>query len=353
MEFSEFADLPVIDCHAHFKRGVKSLEELVSEGETLIEVIRRGRLRQIYITGEYAGLYLKVKYPGLFYAGGRVPAPYVDGIGRNPVKDWDRYIDELIEVGFDGIGELVSKPAERSRRIPLNSQYYEGFWDKCESAGYAVLCHVADPEEFWDERLIPEWAREKGWGYYHGDFPSKEELYAEMHQILDEHPRLKIVLCHFYFISADLEKAEGFLNQYKNANLDLALGVELMYNISRRRDDWRSFFIKHQDRILFGTDIGVSQTLQEHLDRVWLLRNFLESDEEFYTPETADPLLTRYREPYVGLNLPRHVLWKIYAGNFMRLWGEKPRDVDLEMAIAKCEERGERFIAEALRGLTG
>ena len=92
----------------------------------------------------------------------------------------------------------------------------------------------------------------------------------------------------------------------------------MIYNISRRRDEWREFSIKYQDRIFFGTDIATWQ-IQEAVARIWLVRKFLESDEEFFTPNTADELLTRYEEPFVGLNLPEEVLRKIYAENFMRL----------------------------------
>ena len=125
----------------------------------------------------------------------------------------------------------------------------------------------------------------------------------------------------------------------------------MIYNISRRRDEWREFFIKHQDRIFFGTDIATWQTIQEAVARIWLVRKFLESDEKFFTPNTADELLTRYEEPFVGLNLPEEVLRKIYAENFVRLWGEKPKKVNMDMAIKICEEKGEKTIAEALKNL--
>ncbi len=126
-------------------------------------------------------------------------------------------------------------------------------------------------------------------------------------------------------MSPNLEQADQFLLDYPNANLDLSLGVELMYNISQRRDQYREFFKKHDTRILFGTDIGMSTTLSQHLARIWLIRNFLETNEEFYTIPEADELLTRYQQPYNGLDLPNNSLEKIYSGNFKRLWGETPR----------------------------
>jgi predicted TIM-barrel fold metal-dependent hydrolase len=351
MRFSEFADLHVIDGHVHFGSfgagGVKwSFDELHRLSQSYVDIIRKGKLSGMYVTGEDAGLYLKAKFPNLFYAGGFVPWSGETVSLRN--VNWNKYITMLRRLGFDGVGEMGNKPVLRSKHTPLNSDYYKGFWDECESQGFPVLCHVADPEEFWDEKLAPEWAKKQRWVYYLDDYPMKEELCNEMENILDAHPDLKVVLCHFYFISADLEKAEDFLARYKNAGLDLTLGIELMYNISLRRDDWRTFFIKYQDRIFFGTDIATWQTLQEALDRIWLIRNFLESDEEFFTPQTADRLLTRYEKPFVGLDLPEEALRKIYAGNFQRLWGKKPKKINKELVVKNLIDKGEKVIADAI-----
>jgi len=354
MELSEFAELPVVDCHVHFGEFGAGKAELTDEslrrqGRFIIEVMRKGRLSQIYVTGRYAGLYLKAKYPGMFYAGGFVPWSGETELLK--VSDWNRYVSFLIQIGFDGIGEMGNKPALRRKHEPLDGRYYKGFWEACEELGVPVLCHVADPEEFWDENLAPEWAKSRGWVYYLDDYPTKEELYVEMENVLDAHPNLKVVLCHFYFISNDLERAEQFMNRYENANLDLTLGIELMYNISRRRDEWREFFIKFQDRIFFGTDIATWQTAQEALARIWLIRNFLESGEEFFTPPTADMLLTRYKEPFIGLKLPEGALKKIYCENFKRLWGDEPRPLIIDAVIDALKREGEKEIIKALKSI--
>lgn len=350
MRLSEFIDVPVVDGHVHFGhsgRGKQwSKNELQKQTALFVKIIKKGRLSGMYVSGGDASLYLKTKYPSLFYAGGFVP--WSGNTSSLLDVNWDAYIATLKEMGYEGIGEIGNKPVLRKKHTPLDSSYYKGFWDACESHGFPVLCHVADPEEFWDEKLAPDWAKKQGWVYYLDDYPKKEELYGEMENVLNAHPDLKIVLCHFYFISGDLEAAEDFLGRHKKAGFDLTLGIELMYNISRRRDDWRAFFVKHQDRIFFGTDIASWQTFQEAADRIWLIRNFLESDEEFYTPPTADKLLTKYKEPFVGLKLPEEVLRKILAGNFQRLWGTKPKKVNKEFALKVLRQKGEKAIAEAI-----
>ena len=302
--------------------------ELVQrQGEALTETITHSGLSAMYIFSrkDTSELTIKQQAPDLFYAGGYTP--WSGDTDDFKVDDWDRYIESLIQQGYDGVGEMGSKTVQRSKHTPLDSDYYAGFWDACETHGFPVLCHIGDVEDFWYEEKTPQWAKDRNWGYYKGDYPKLGELYTEIKNVLGEHPHLKITLCHFLFMSPELEKADQFLKDYPNANLDLSLGVELMDNISRRRDDYRDFFKKHDSRILFGTDIGMSTTLPQHLARIWLIRNFLESDEEFYTVPEADELLTRYTKPYLGLNLPRGSLEKINSENFKRLWGEKPRKV--------------------------
>ena len=350
---SELADSRVIDCHVHtwMLRNTLDEESIHGQTEALVEIMEKGRLEALYAFDSLSHfpLYLKARHPGLFYAGGY--APWTGRTDQLPNPDWGSHITRLMELGYDGIGEMGSKPATRDVHVPLDAPYYRGLWEACEDHSFPVLCHIGDVEDFWHEETTPVWAKDRGWGYYHGDYPSLEELYTEIENVLDHHPDLPIVLCHFLFLSPHLERVEEFLDAYPNACLDLSLGVELMYNISRRRDDYREFFIRHDTRILFGTDIGMSTTIPQHIARITMIRRFLESDDEFHTPDTADDLLTRYELPYVGLDLPKSSLEKIYAGNFRRLWGREPKEANIRLAIATCKEEGNNIIPDILKRL--
>jgi predicted TIM-barrel fold metal-dependent hydrolase len=323
LDFSKFKKHSVIDCHVHlWMLRNKVTDQLIQQQETaLLETIKESGIESMYTfsRGDNTSLTLKQNNPIKFYAGGY--APWSGDTDKFKVADWGKYITGLREQGYDGIGEMGSKTVQRSRHTPLDSEYYAEFWEACETQGFPVLCHIGDVEDFWYEEKTPKWAKDRNWGYYNGDYPSLQELYTEIENVLAEHPRLKITFCHFLFMSPEIEKIDQFLTDYPNANLDLSLGVELMYNISMNHEAYREFFKKHDDRILFGSDIGMSKTLTEHLARIWLIRNFLETSEQFHTVPEADELLTRYKEPYQGLNLPKMSLEKIYAANFKRLWG--------------------------------
>ncbi|MCX6649170.1 MAG: amidohydrolase family protein [Candidatus Bathyarchaeota archaeon] len=354
MEFSGFTGVPVVDCHVHPWppwRTDNRLDEAALKAKSLelVETISRGRLSQMHVYGnpDHSALYLKAANPGLFYAGGYAPWSFEAKSWGG--TDWPRYVESLVGLGYDGIGEMGAKPVTRDRHTPLDSPLYEGFWSACEDEGLPVVCHVGDPEEFWSEKQTPAWAKARGWGYYMGDYPALEELYAEVENFLGRHPGVEVVFPHFLFLSPHMERLEDFFTRHPGAYVDLTPGIELVYSISRRRDEWRRFFTRHADRILLGTDIGMSKTVEEHLARVWILRNFLETGDEFYTPASADELLTRYKEPFIGLDLPRVALEKICAGNFRRLWGAKPREVDVKAAASAAEKQGHAGVTEALK----
>ena len=348
--------MPVVDCHVHPWppwMANNKLDEAALKAKSLElgETIRRGRLSQMHVYGnpDHSALYLKAANQGLFYAGGYAPWSFEAKSWKG--KDWTGYIESLIGLGYDGIGEMGAKPTTRDKHTALDSTIYEDFWGACEDLGLPVVCHVGDPEEFWSEEQTPAWAKSRGWGYYRGDYPALEELYTEVENFLTRHQRVTVVFPHFLFLSPHMERLGEFFMSHPNAYIDLTPGIELVYSISRRRDDWRLFFTRHADRILLGTDIGMSKTVEEHLARIWILRNFLETGEEFFTPDSADELLTRYKEPFIGLDLPRMALEKICSGNFHKLWGVKPRGVDVKAVASATEKQGYAGVAKAIKGL--
>jgi predicted TIM-barrel fold metal-dependent hydrolase len=75
-----------------------------------------------------------------------------------------------------------------------------------------------------------------------------------------------------------------------------------LYTLGRQPYSARKFFIKYQDRILFGTDMIPSrQVYQTHF-------RFLETADEYF--EAYDSWPGRHR--IYGLDLPDEVLEKIY-----------------------------------------
>ena len=135
------ADSRVIDCHVHTWMLRKTLNEESIHGQTeaLVEITEKGRLEAMYAFDSltHLPLYLKARHPGLFYAGGF--APWTGRTDQMPAPEWETYIPRLMELGYDGIGEMGSKPATRDVHVPLDSPYYRGFWEACEEHRFPVL----------------------------------------------------------------------------------------------------------------------------------------------------------------------------------------------------------------------
>lgn len=341
----------VIDGHVHLRSMADEASILAIREAT---GIARMALVSIQNPAQGSGLaqslYLKARRPELFFvfaglnhagklSGGRVKAP---GLAEQ--------VEGLVEMGCDGIKMIEGKPTFRQRlNIPATDPYFADYWDRVEALGLPIVWHVNDPEEFWDADKIPGWAKERNWGYGAGDV-QKEQLYAEVDEVLAQHAGLKIILAHFYFLSADLARAGRFFDQHPNVHFDLAPGVEMLYNLSRDPGASRDFVIRYADRIVFGSDLFSNQTVEQGRVRAGLVFRWLESDDTFRVPPEADFLLGPPQDGVIrGMSLPDDVLTKIYHDNFCRLAGERPKPLNVGRAIAECGRLAE--IAAAMSGV--
>ncbi len=317
--------LRFIDCHVHLwtmdkaDRMLDIRRELGFERMNLLSIVdpRRG-------DGNRTVLAAKARHPDAFYAFGGLDHAAASGRSRRAGIPLDEQARRLWQAGCDGIKIIETKPTSRRRLDQaVDGPYYRDFFAFVEAEQAPLLWHVADPEEFWDPRTTPWWAAKHDWGYGPNDVP-KEQLYSEVGRVLDRHPRLKVIFAHMYFLSADLPRLERMMDRYPGVNVDLAPGVEFLFNLSMDVQRTRDFLTRRQDRIFFGTDITDGLTVEEARIRTDLIRRFLQTDEEFSVPSDAEELLQSPGR-ICGLALPQEVLVKIYHGNFARLVGQSPR----------------------------
>jgi predicted TIM-barrel fold metal-dependent hydrolase len=347
MDFSHFADVPVIDGHIHCKHPERMDGILaVMEGVPYTRINLLSMPDQEQINHNPAVIRFKSCYPDRAYISGGLDYVQAFADQERAAQNLVSQVETLKVIGFDGLKMYASSPRSRKwLKLPVDAPEYEGFWAKLEELDMPILSHVAGPEEFWDEKRIPDWARSrlKG-GFYDDTFPFKEELYAEMDRVLERHPGLKLILAHFYFLSADLERAGDFLDVHSNVCFDLTPGLEMCNNFSRDREAARAFLIQYQDRMIYGTDItsmnlekGDRFGLAKSLGKAWVVRSLLERDDLFTPPEELDYWLYPDLDGFRGLALPREALEKIYRTNFERLYGPSPVPLNRSKAIAELK----------------
>lgn len=262
--------------------------------------------------------------------------------------DFARQCRFLMDLGADGFKMIEGKPdVYRKVGQPLNAPYYDALYQFSQDHGIPILAHVGDPPEFWDPKAAPAFAVENGWLYTDGAYPALGELFAQVEEVLGRYPRLPLILAHFFFHSHWLDQAAAFLDRHPSVCFDLCPGTEMYETFSRDPGRARDFFLRYQDRLLFGTDNWDTEDPQEVRDKREINRMvhlFLQTKGEFRV----------WDHEMRGIDLPVPVLEKIYERNFRRLAGERPRPLNQELLERHCREilaHPERFDAASEDGM--
>ncbi|HXW92817.1 MAG TPA: amidohydrolase family protein [Terriglobales bacterium] len=181
--------------------------------------------------------------------------------------------------------------------------------------GKTLMTHLAEPDVAWG----PPDPSDPSWSYYQENpqwflynkpgFPSKQQILEARDHILAENPELRMVGVHLGSMEKNLDDIGAHFDRYSNFAVDTAARME--YLMIAPSAKVRSFLIRYQDRVLYGTDLDLVATanVQESLEewestyaRDW---KFLATDETF---EYAGRKVQ-------GLQLPAPVLKKIFRTN--------------------------------------
>jgi predicted TIM-barrel fold metal-dependent hydrolase len=219
--------------------------------------------------------------------------------------------------------------------IKVDDPALDPVFEEAGALGLPVSIHVGDPVAFWnaptaDNERYDELSVHPRWSYFNRPVPSWEELFQALERRIARHPKTTIISVHFGNAPEYPERVFAQLDRYPNLYVDTAARVPELGRFPP--DKMRALFIGHQDRILFGTDLGVGAQ-PTHLmlgstgadPPTWadVERFFLSSWRYFETAdrgfESPTPIQGRWKID--GIKLPPEVLAKVYAGNAARLLG--------------------------------
>jgi uncharacterized protein len=207
---------------------------------------------------------------------------------------------------FKDLGMFVRK-ADGSR-LQVDDPELDPIWATCARLDVPILIHIAEPAAFFEpldytnERwlelsLYPDRRHQQGVRF--------EQLMTERNNMMRRHPKTKFILAHFGWHGNDLARAGKLLDENPNVFYDVAA---VLYDFGRQPRAAHDFFVKYQDRILFGKD----SYQPDEYPYYW--RVF----------ETNDEYFDYYRDYHAfwklyGIGLPDQVLKKLYNGNALRL----------------------------------
>jgi predicted TIM-barrel fold metal-dependent hydrolase len=204
----------------------------------------------------------------------------------------------------DEHGALVSVDDERL--IPV--------WETAGELGLPVLAHVADPVAFFDpvDETNERWeelGEHPDWAFPSPPYPSFLSILTSFHRLVKRHSRTTFIGAHVGCYGENLAWVGAMLDDCPNYYIDISARLG---ELGRQPYTARTFFLRYQDRILFGSDMGPD------LDAYRLAYRFLETDDEYFNYNTGD-IPEQGRWHVCGLHLPAEVLEKVYAGNARQL----------------------------------
>jgi predicted TIM-barrel fold metal-dependent hydrolase len=310
------AKYPAIDFHGH-------PENRLSSPQTLAD-----------LTSALDGLNVRVMVSADNMSGDRL-AQTVKTIAGTPQKDRVRVLagidfrdvgpgwapkaiaqlDADVKAGAVGVGEIsksfgLSIRKRDGSRLRIDDAELDPIWDACARLHLPVFIHTADPQEFFEpidnhnERWL-ELSLFPGRRYPPDRFPRFQELMTERDNLFKRHPNVQFVAAHMGWYANDLAKLGQLLDAMPNVSTEVGA---VLYDIGRQPRAAHDFFVRYQDRILFGKDA------------------FQPSEYPYYWRvfETKDEYFDYYRDYHAfwklyGIDLPDVVLKKVYYKNALRL----------------------------------
>ncbi len=307
---------PVIDGHNHLMR--------TRDSAAVMEAMDRYGVRlMVDLDGFWGGkldeqlsLYGR-RYPGRFAHFARVDLEGIEDADFVPrTRSWLR---ECVDKGACGVKfskSLGVKLRDRSGSyLKPNDKRLAVVWDTAAELRLPVTIHVADPPSFFDEVIdgaherYEELAVHPHWSYGQRPCPRFHELLDAQEDMLSGNPDTTFIVAHVGSYAENLSEVSRMLDAYPNMNADTA---ERISELGRQPYSARDFLLRHQDRIVYGTDLLPTR------NNISGNYRFFETRDEYFPYNSLDEH-NQGRWNIYGVYLPDPVLKKIYSENALRL----------------------------------
>jgi predicted TIM-barrel fold metal-dependent hydrolase len=195
-----------------------------------------------------------------------------------------------------------------------------------------LLAHLAEPREAWlplDPKGVHYgyYSRNPKWHLYgRPEFPTHARLMESRDHILAKHPNLVVIGAHIGSLEWDVDEVAKRLDTYPNFHVEVSARTR---DLTRQPPaKVRAFFVKYQDRILYGVDRSwmphrtpeVKPTDADRQKFATDLEAQYRRDWDYYAGTGS---ITYGAETVEGLGLPKDVLAKLYWKNAERVIGVK------------------------------
>jgi hypothetical protein len=194
-----------------------------------------------------------------------------------PVKDWDN--DEWTKNTITRLKKSFSDGAiavkiwknigmdlkdETGKFVMVDNVRLDPILDYLALNNIPLLGHNGEPKDCWlpiDEMTFsqdyygshPEYHM-----YLHPEYPSYQDQIDARDHMLEKHPDLTFMGAHLGSLEWSLDELAKRLDKFPNMHVDLTRMSNLKLHTYKNRQKTREFFIKYQDRLIYGTDSSIN-----------------------------------------------------------------------------------------------
>ncbi|MBN1554714.1 MAG: amidohydrolase family protein [Phycisphaerae bacterium] len=327
--------IPVIDAHNHLwgDWNVETAVRVMDQVGVLSYCDLTANVKISWREGGYAigegdiGEFFErcaAKYPGRFYC--FTTASFAKPTNQPLFEEANQFVEEAVATLRDHVAKgarglkilkelgLHYKDAA-GKLIPIDDERLAPIFDEAGRLGVPVLMHQSDPAGFFepitpDNEHYESLKKYPSWSFADPKFPRKDELIRRRDNVVARHPDTTFLLPHVANYAEKLEYVSRLLDEHPNVYIDFSARMD---ELGRKPEPTREFFLRYQDRILFGTDMPAS------VDMYRAYYRFLETEDEDIIPPDYDGTFVRYRWKITGLGLPEDVLQNIYNHNALKI----------------------------------
>jgi predicted TIM-barrel fold metal-dependent hydrolase len=308
------ARYPFIDVHNHQRAGMDqaALGKLVKDMDDLnmhtMVNLSGGSGEQLK-----AGVAnLKGNYPGRFVLFANLDLSKIDapGFGQAAAAQ----LAQDVKNGAQGLKIFknlgLTAKDNSGKRIATDDPRLDPIWAKCAELRIPVLIHTGEPRQFFDpqDKHNERWLELKQFPSRARPataFPGWEEVMAEQHRLFRKHPKTIFINAHLGWMGGDLARLGKLMDEMPNMYTEIGA---VLAELGRQPRYARQWFIKYQDRVMFGKDSWAPAEYHTY----------------FRVLETQDEYFDYYRKRHAfwkmyGLGLPDEVLKKLYYKNALKI----------------------------------
>jgi predicted TIM-barrel fold metal-dependent hydrolase len=345
-------DVPRFDTHTHIEPGALPRAVQLLGAHKIVEMVNLSggspggdgleetlaEAKQVGHTVVFVNPDFREIWKGGTY-GARMAAKIAAGakLGAKGVK-----ISKGLGLGYARVPLGRHVAPTRAQLVPVDDKGLDPMFETAGKLGLPIAIHTGDPKAFWlpispaNERF-DELRVHPAWSFYNYP-PDKpigwEELYGQFERRVTRSKKTIFIGVHFGNDPEDPARVAQMLDAHPNLYIDTAARIPEIGRRDANHDParLRAFFEKYQDRILFGTDVGVGTEPEALMlgstganppGPADVERFFTSTWRWFETNDTDIPSPTpiQGRWNVDGIGLSREVLEKVYHKNAERLLG--------------------------------